>query len=160
MKILSACLLVFASTFAFADSVTLPASPVVVDFFNSSQIVGSRFAIHMDGTVEHTERTCCPPVTHAVSETPLTKAEMGNVLGLISNSATGIILIQLGSATALGSQAGYLRAYEGSVEVTILDVERSTKGPGGRNLVNENQAPAAKALRTLVEKYVANPLIP
>jgi hypothetical protein len=146
-------------SFYLVTSFAFGAPSELVSFTSGNQIHGSVVTIFSDGTVEHGERTCCPPRVETVTEERLTAVQLSHLESLIRASAPTPLLIKDGSPTTFGSQSGELLAYLNGKPLIIFQVERNSQ-PGQLNIVTYNPAPTASEIKKMVEAYVKDPLVP
>jgi hypothetical protein len=91
------------------DSAATSSRPtVLVHYQYGNQIMGSTLDILSDGTMQHEERSCCPPHSDQITETKLSAEELKQLKGWIRAVAAASETVSQGAPTALGSDSGRL----------------------------------------------------
>ena len=83
--------------------------------------------------------------------------ELISLKGWIADSAKDTDNILKAGSSGLGSSAGQLRVFQGSIEVNIRNIEFGDLS-GGPQEVRFNQAPAARQIEKLVFSAVGRPM--
>lgn len=132
------------------------AKELIIDYSYGNQIFGSTLKIYDDGSIEHGERTCCPPHTDRVPESDLNPGKLADLKDWIREAAVGIVISPAGRATAEGSESGSLTAFQsGGAEVTVHVIARGT-GKNPIDQVRKNRSDGANRIEDLVNSYVKN----
>jgi hypothetical protein len=136
---------------AFAQNSTL-----LLEFSNGNQIYGSTLLINTDGTVIHSERTCCPPHSTPAPEASLTKPQLLRLSNLISAVATQPTIAKKGHRTSEGSESGALHVYPTATPIVLHQILRG--GMGELDQVTYNISSEAQEIEQLVNSFVKYPL--
>ena len=132
-------------------------SPVLLNYSAGFQAGWSWLKIHADGTVEHQERVCCPPVVNQIEERKLSTAEIATLKGLIESSTWGNLRRKSAVKLGLGQKVGSLFVFSSTDQkVVIQDVNRQTTGVGSTVL---NDSPATAKIMNLVQSFVKNVIL-
>lgn len=126
----------------FADQ---PAG-VIVFYGFGNQIEGSNLQIFEDGSIVHSERTCCPPTVEDLPEAALSAEAMAALKGQISAvAATGQTVEDLGPMPA-GEKTGVLCVVDDGQPITVKAYENETMNV----ILRQSTAPEAADIRSLV----------
>jgi hypothetical protein len=142
---------------ALATLMLLPlssfASNPILEYKYGNQITGSVLTISDDGTVVHTERTCCAPRTDVIPEAKLSEKQLVQLADWIAEAAQGKLKTTQGNPTAMGSSAGTLNTYQDDIIVIIHEITRGN-AEGSYDVVRKNSSAAADKIEALVNQYV------
>lgn len=128
----------------------------ILKYDYGNQIQGSSLTVFDDGSIDHEERTCCPPQSSQITESNLSVNDRGMLINAIKTA--GSPKLQLsghGHLTLFGSMSGSLIVYDGGTAINIKTIKRNST-IGDPDMVITNHSSGARWILRLVESYVKN----
>lgn len=144
----------FLFSCALSTTVFAKSTATLVEYDFGNQITRSALKIFSDGTIEHSERICCPPTSKPVPEVKLTVKELDQLNEWIEDSQEGEIKIAKGGPTTMGSSSGTLYAYNQKKQKVALRIVERDQEIGKSNKVSYNDSRPAASIQKLVEDHV------
>lgn len=137
----------------FVLPVHAQAKEIILDYDVGFQAGNSKFKIFDDGSIEHTERICCPPTNKPIAEARLGAAEMKKLRAMIRSATKGSIVKEDNYKFALGQRVGFLKVFENGQEILLAEFKRTLVEDGSKTL---NTAPESLQIEAFVAPYVKN----
>lgn len=127
-----------------------PGTLVFYEFGN--QISGTQLTILSNGTIEHDERSCCPPKTDPISEAALSGQALADLKADVQAVATGSWTTTEGPPPALGSESGVLCVVEAGQAFAVKVIEGTA---GVATYTHQSSATGASEILSLVLGYAS-----
>lgn len=126
-------ILAFSITLSFISlSTYAQEKALILDYSVGFQAGWSTLHIFSDGSIEHLERVCCPPIEQPVSEKPLTESQFKELKNLIAEiiAHPEPVLKKNNVSFAFGYNIGTLYIYTVDGQIIVKQLIRTELGHG------------------------------